>query len=85
LAGAVGTDTSASRAESNYNYFRDYDPSIGRYAESDPIGLLASLNTYTYVDDNPLFWGDRFGLQRGPAPAETYYSRGRIMPNPMSY
>jgi hypothetical protein len=43
------------------------------------------LNTYTYVDDNPLFWGDRFGLQRGPAPAETYYSRGRIMPNPMSY
>jgi len=23
-----------------YNYFRDYDPSIGRYIESDPIGLL---------------------------------------------
>ncbi len=22
-----------------YNYFRDYDPSIGRYIESDPIGL----------------------------------------------
>ena len=22
-----------------YNYFRDYDPAIGRYAESDPIGL----------------------------------------------
>ena len=28
--------------ESNlhYNYFRDYDPSIGRYIEADPIGIL---------------------------------------------
>jgi hypothetical protein len=23
----------------NYNYFRDYDPSIGRYVEGDPIGV----------------------------------------------
>ncbi|MFY0104376.1 RHS repeat-associated core domain-containing protein, partial [Acinetobacter baumannii] len=22
----------------HYNYFRDYDPSTGRYVESDPIG-----------------------------------------------
>ncbi len=28
-----------SEKGSNYNYFRDYDPSIGRYVESDPIGL----------------------------------------------
>jgi RHS repeat-associated protein len=25
---------------SNYNYFRDYDPAIGRYVESDPIGPI---------------------------------------------
>lgn len=32
------------------NYFRDYDPAVGRYVESDPIGLSGgSYSTYTYV------------------------------------
>ena len=46
----------------HYNYFRDYDPAIGRYVESDPIGLLAGINTYGYVGANAVSRRDQFGL-----------------------
>src|SRR5882724_9824219 len=32
-----------------YNYYRDYDPALGRYTMSDPMGLRGGLNTYIYV------------------------------------
>ncbi|MGE0386811.1 MAG: RHS repeat-associated core domain-containing protein [Gammaproteobacteria bacterium] len=37
-----------------YNYYRDYDPTTGRYIQSDPIGLAGGVNPYTYVENNPL-------------------------------
>ncbi len=46
----------------SYNYFRDYDPALGRYVQSDPIGLLAGLNPYAYVNGKPNAMYDRFGL-----------------------
>ncbi len=46
----------------HYNYFRDYDPAIGRYIESDPVGLLSGTNTYSYVRANPLKNTDPLGL-----------------------
>ena len=38
-----------SHAGLNQNYFRDYDAAIGRYLESDPLGLRGGINPYTYV------------------------------------
>ncbi len=54
----------SNRKAAHYNYFRDYDPGIGRYIESDPIGLRAGLNTYGYALARPLIWPDFFGLDQ---------------------
>ncbi|HCF3889203.1 TPA: RHS repeat protein, partial [Pseudomonas aeruginosa] len=48
----------------HYNYFRDYDPETGRYVESDPIGLGGGLNTYGYVEANPVLRTDSLGLMQ---------------------
>lgn len=44
-----------------YNYFRHYDPDTGRYASTDPLGLVGSPNPATYVG-NPTAWTDPLGL-----------------------
>ena len=45
------------------NYFRDYDPRLGRYVQSDPTGLNGGLNYYSYVFANPLFFMDLLGTE----------------------
>lgn len=43
------------------NWMRDYDPTLGRYIETDPIGLAGGPNVYTYALGNPLKYTDPTG------------------------
>ena len=45
----------------NYNGLRDYMPTLGRYLEADPVGLLGGLNSYAYVGGNPVNLTDPHG------------------------
>jgi RHS repeat-associated protein len=57
-----GRENSSNKLRLYYNYFRDYDPQMGRYIESDPIGLKAGVNPYGYATANPISQSDPLGL-----------------------
>ncbi len=44
------------------NGFRDYKSALGRYVESDPIGLDGGVNTYAYAGGDPINSMDPSGL-----------------------
>ncbi|PAT39052.1 RHS repeat domain-containing protein [Vandammella animalimorsus] len=46
----------------HYNFHRDYDPSTGRYLQSDPIGLDGGINLFNYLESNPIISFDSRGL-----------------------
>jgi RHS repeat-associated protein len=82
VVSVTGTVTNPLRFSGQYadsetvlaqNWFRDYDSSVGRYTESDPIGLLGGADTYGYAGQNPVseidprgqFFGDPAAWTKG--------------------
>jgi RHS repeat-associated protein len=65
----------------SYNYMRDYDPQVGRYVESDPIGIYGgSWSTYSYTNDNPISRIDPLG-EAGAIPLSGPAAPGLTLPD----
>jgi RHS repeat-associated protein len=46
----------------HYNYHRSYSATMGRYTQSDPIGLDGGWNRFGYAEQNPMRYSDPLGL-----------------------
>lgn len=68
----------------HYNYFRNYDPELGRYIESDPIGISGGLNSYSYANNQPSGTIDPLGLKGGSSNSGKGIFTQLLMNNPIS-
>ena len=47
-----------------YYNFRYYSPELGRWLNQDPIGEQGGINTYNFLENNPIFFWDILGLDK---------------------
>jgi RHS repeat-associated protein len=75
--------------ELHYNYYRDYNPVVGRYVEADPVGINGDVNIFNYVNGNPIMKIDILGLKTIDGMNCNEISRMRVpgfsQGNPRSY
>ncbi|MGP9667735.1 MULTISPECIES: RHS repeat-associated core domain-containing protein, partial [unclassified Psychrobacter] len=57
----------------HYNRFRYYDPDMGMFTTSDPIGLMGGDNVFAYAP-NPVNWVDPLGLRGGGVNSTNAYT-----------
>jgi RHS repeat-associated protein len=65
----------------SYNWHRNYDPSLGRYSQADPLGFVDGPGVYNYVNGSPAMKVDRDGrwtVQFGVAGGGTLF--GFVVP-----
>ena len=60
----------------HYNFNRYYSNGLGRYLASDPLGLVAGLSTYAYVNGNPVMRFDPKGLEEVSCDMKPYFRNG---------
>ncbi|WP_254460789.1 RHS repeat-associated core domain-containing protein [Xanthomonas sacchari] len=69
----------------NQNYFRDYESGTGRYVQSDPIGLMGGVSSYSYVFSSPFSFIDPLGLTPDPACAAAWITTCTVVGGGIGY
>jgi RHS repeat-associated protein len=60
--------------------YRAYDPEMGRWLSSDPIGLRGGLNLYRYVENDPVKYVDPLGLKSTCTTHQAEFTGVTVMP-----
>lgn len=69
----------------NYNYTRNYSASIGRYIQSDILGLTGGINGYGYTSQNPINYFDKLAYLLQTPNGDYIFSSSSLLNTPTQY